>query len=53
MLHVPGGEEAYATRTRYYTTTDLTPQQIHEIGLEQVAELERSTRARAGGRRHR
>ncbi len=41
LLHVPGGEEAYATLTRYYTTTDLTPQEIHEIGLEQVAELER------------
>jgi len=41
LLHVPGGEEAYATLTRYYTTTALTPQEIHEIGLEQVAELER------------
>jgi len=41
LLHVPGGEEAYATLTRYYTTTGLTPQEIHEIGLEQVAELER------------
>ncbi|KAA1427644.1 DUF885 domain-containing protein [Nocardioides antri] len=41
LLHVPGGEEAYARLTRYYTTTDLTPQEIHEIGLEQVAELER------------
>ena len=38
---MPGGEEAYATLTRYYTTTELTPQEIHEIGLEQVAELER------------
>lgn len=41
LLHVPGGEEAYATLTRFYTTTDLTPQEIHEIGLEQVADLER------------
>jgi len=41
LLHVPGGEEAYATLTRYYTTTDLTPREIHEIGLDQVAELER------------
>lgn len=41
LLHVPGGEEAYARLTRYYTTTDLTPQEIHEIGLEQVAALER------------
>jgi uncharacterized protein (DUF885 family) len=41
VMHVPGGEEAYATLTRYYTTTDLTPEEIHQIGLEQVAELER------------
>lgn len=41
LLHLPGGEEAYATLARFYTTTDLTPQEIHEIGLEQVADLER------------
>ena len=41
LMHVPGGDEAYATLTRYYTTTDLTPEEIHRIGLEQVAELER------------
>ncbi|UMG94543.1 DUF885 domain-containing protein [Nocardioides sp. TF02-7] len=41
LRHVPGGEEAYATLVRYYTTTDLSPQEIHEIGLEQVASLER------------
>jgi uncharacterized protein (DUF885 family) len=39
LVYLPGGEEAYATLTRYYTTTDLTPQEIHEIGLEQVASL--------------
>jgi uncharacterized protein (DUF885 family) len=41
LVHLPGGEEAYATLVRYYTTTDLTPQEIHEIGKEQVASLER------------
>ncbi len=39
LVHVPGGEEAYSTLCRYYTTTDLTPQQIHDIGLAQVASL--------------
>lgn len=47
----PGGSEAYAHFARVHTTTDLTPQQIHEIGLEQVAlirsEMER-VRVRAG-----
>ena len=41
LMHVPGGGDAYATLTRYYTTTDLTPEEIHQIGLDQVAELER------------
>ena len=40
LTHLPGGDEAYATLARYYTTTDLTPEQIHEIGLDQVAKLE-------------
>ncbi|MEZ0577132.1 DUF885 family protein [Nocardioides sp. MH1] len=41
LMHLEGGDEAYATLARYYTTTDLTPEEIHQIGLEQVAELER------------
>lgn len=40
LLHLPDGEEAYATLVRHYTTTDLTPQEIHDIGLRQVAALE-------------
>ena len=34
-----GGDEAYAASLRYFTTTDRSPQEIHEIGLAQVAEL--------------
>jgi uncharacterized protein (DUF885 family) len=37
---LPGGAEAYAYDLRRYTTTDLTPDQIHEIGLKQVARIE-------------
>jgi uncharacterized protein (DUF885 family) len=33
------GLEGYAYFTRLYTTTDLTPQQIHEIGLTEVARI--------------
>ncbi len=36
---VPGGREAYAFRVRVETTTDLSPDAIHAIGLE---ELERN-----------
>jgi uncharacterized protein (DUF885 family)/quercetin dioxygenase-like cupin family protein len=35
-----GGAEAYAFALRRYTTTTLTADQIHEIGLMRVAELE-------------
>jgi uncharacterized protein (DUF885 family) len=35
----PNGAEAYAFYTRSYTTTDMTPQQIHEKGLSEVARI--------------
>jgi uncharacterized protein (DUF885 family)/quercetin dioxygenase-like cupin family protein len=35
-----GGAEAYAAALHRFTTTDLTADQIHEIGLKQVATLE-------------
>jgi len=34
-----GGPERYAYLVRRMTTTDLTPQQIHEIGLAEVARI--------------
>ena len=36
-----GGAEAYAYTLRRYTTTNLTADQIHEIGLQRVAALEK------------
>lgn len=32
----PGGKAAYAFRVRQHTTTDLTPEAIHAIGLEEL-----------------
>jgi uncharacterized protein (DUF885 family) len=40
LWRLPGGAEAYAFNLRRYTTTDLTPDQIHELGLKQVARIE-------------
>jgi uncharacterized protein (DUF885 family) len=34
-----GGAEYYAFQVRLQTTTDLTPQQIHDIGLREVARI--------------
>jgi uncharacterized protein (DUF885 family) len=35
-----GGDVAYAHALRRFTTTDLTAERIHEIGLQQVARIE-------------
>lgn len=37
--NLPNGEAFYANRVRHYTTTDLTPQQIHDLGLAEVARI--------------
>ncbi len=35
----PNGAEFYANRVRWFTTTNLTPQEIHEIGLKEVERI--------------
>ncbi|HEY5753683.1 MAG TPA: DUF885 domain-containing protein [Chthoniobacterales bacterium] len=37
--HLPNGQEFYGFLARKFTTTDLTPQQIHQIGLSEVARI--------------
>ena len=39
VWQLPGGAELYAKRVKYHTTTDLAPDQIHEIGLKEVARI--------------
>ncbi len=39
------GADYYAERLQYYTTTDLTAAQIHQIGLEQVERIHGEMRA--------
>ncbi len=39
MRDLPNGEAWYAYNVRQRTTTDLTPEQIHEIGLSEVKRI--------------
>ena len=39
MAALPNGEAWYAYNARSSTTTDLTPAQIHQIGLDEVARI--------------
>lgn len=39
VCHVPGGLEGYAAASRQFTTTDLSPEAVHRIGLDEIARL--------------
>jgi uncharacterized protein (DUF885 family) len=40
LVHIPGGEADYARCLRSFTTLPLSAQEIHRIGLEELAVLE-------------
>ncbi|HUX08080.1 MAG TPA: DUF885 domain-containing protein [Acidobacteriota bacterium] len=38
-LHLPNGKQWYAYLAKSHTTTDLTPEEIHQIGLDEVKRI--------------
>lgn len=45
---LPGGEHFYRAQIRQYATVDLSPREIHDIGLEQVARIRAEMQAIIG-----
>ncbi len=45
LWEVPDGEAAYAELLRHYTTTDMTADEIHELGLREVARIQAEMKA--------
>lgn len=39
IASVPEGEEYYEFRVRHYTTLDLTPEEVHETGMDEVERI--------------
>ncbi|MBI3855768.1 MAG: DUF885 family protein, partial [Planctomycetes bacterium] len=46
---LPGGREAYAFRIRLHTTTDLSAEEIHRIGLQELKSIQNEMRTIAKG----
>ena len=40
LWRLPGGDKAYANSLRRFTTTDLTPDEVHALGLQEVNRIE-------------
>ena len=41
----PNGAAEYQARLKFFTTTDLSPDQVHQLGLDQVARIHREMTA--------
>lgn len=50
---LPDGDAFYALQLKHYTTTNLTPAEVHAIGLREVARIEGEMRAILDAQGHR
>jgi uncharacterized protein (DUF885 family) len=50
LAHIPGGDDLYRSKARRATTTDMTPQEIHDIGMSELTEVLPPQWAEIGGR---
>lgn len=50
LCHIDGGDETYAALVRLHTTTDLSPQELHDIGMAEITESLPAEYAEIGGR---
>jgi uncharacterized protein (DUF885 family) len=41
IASMPGGSDAYRILVKNYTTTQMTPEQIHALGLQEVARIDK------------
>lgn len=39
VMHIPGGREAYAKLIKVHTSLDISPQELHQTGLNEVARI--------------
>jgi uncharacterized protein (DUF885 family) len=44
LASVPGGDELYRYAIRAWTTLDMEPREVHEVGLEELAAIDRERR---------
>ncbi len=44
-LALPNGKAYYAYAVKHFTTTDMTPKEVHQLGLQQVARIQTEMQA--------
>ena len=45
VMHIPGGAEVYSKLIHVHTSLELTPKELHETGLSEVAKVNKETEA--------